>query len=177
MRDPPERLVSLYNYRRSKGVETGSIETWLDLQAKPSMHNPMTRFYAESLMHVGRIRSSSDHQLPLAKTLLQKCWFVGNTPFLDEDLGPLFSAMGLPCTWKDQRVAGIIQDENNLERELHPAKDERLHRFVELDDRLRKRIYADHPVDKELYDYALQRRQQTLTNLQSLSTAATLPDT
>ena len=115
--------------------------------------NSMVHFCAERLMNM-TLPPKPEQNLKLAKKLLDLCWYVGITELLDHDLPDLFSAMGLPTTWKNYRVAG--QPGNALEGLSHPKDGEVIHTYYTFDDAMRQHIYTDHPHEVQLYEYALQ---------------------
>ena len=153
LRDPAARCVSMYNFRRGRGDISSGFESWYLQTYNRAHRNDMAQFYAERLMNV-RLPANHEQNLPLAKKLLDLCWYVGITEQLDRDLIFLFAEMGLPTAWRNYRVAG--QPGNALEDLDHPKDGEVIHKHYTLEEDVRQRIRRDHPMDVELYRYALE---------------------
>lgn len=71
-----------------------------------------------------------------AKKLIDKCWYVGFIPRLDNDLKFLFKKIGVPVKYKNKNVT-------------HKSK-----KLFELDNKTRKKLYKDNNYDKQLVEYA-----------------------
>jgi hypothetical protein len=158
VRDPAERCVSLYNFRRSKGLAPVSFDAWYADEFRLKYRESMVRFFAERLVDMPLAARPEEH-LALSRQLLTRCWHVGSTARLDQDLDLLCEAIGIPAGWETVRQAG---DKGSIASPTHPFKSERVTRFVALDDALRARIYADSPCDFALYEWAGQRRVQRM---------------
>jgi hypothetical protein len=63
----------------------------------------------------------------------------------------LCRAIGVPGGWQQVRRAGAA---DTLASPTHPARGERVERFVRLDDEIRARVHADSPCDLALYRWA-----------------------
>ncbi len=154
VRDPADRCLSMYNFRRSRGDIESDFSCWYEEVYNIHHKNAMVQFFAERLMNTP-LPPNHTANLILARKLLDHCWYVGITEYLDQDLKYLFGAMGLPTVWQNHRVAG--RDDNALEGlSTHPAHGEVIHKYVDINEEIRQQIYADHPEDVLLYQYALQ---------------------
>ena len=148
VRDPADRLVSMFNFRTSRPQNaTLGFEEWYG-NLKP---NTMFRWL--------RRRLDVD-SMPELKDSLRDFWFVGTTDHLNDDLPGVFAAMGVPTTWENRRVTGT--GATSMTGLDHHDADRILTRQLTLDDELRERIYADHPKDVALYRFATRRRQRLL---------------
>lgn len=156
LRDPAERCVSLYNYRRSKYLNVG-FEDWYRDYFNNESKNSMSRFYFERVMPAVEKESMGEEELKTAKKLLDKCWLVGLTESLDKTLTFLCSELDINNDWKDYRVAGHKGD--SLAGLEHPEGGVIINKHIKLDDEIRKLVYKDHPLDLELYRYS-----KTLSN-------------
>lgn len=158
VRDPAERIVSYYNFVRSRGRTGLDFEAWYERADLTRQRDPMTRFYASRLTALP-LPADPAEVLRRATLLLDRCWFVGITARLDADLPHLFGAMGLPATWQRHRTAGSGEALAGLPG--HPRTGEVIHRYAVLDEPLRTRLYADHPHDLALFRHALRRHAAT----------------
>lgn len=146
MRDPAERCVSLYNFRRSRGVVTAGFEQWYESDYQ---RESAVRFFAERLTD-RRIAPDPERQLAVARQLLERCWFVTTTERLDEGLDFLCAEMDIPADWKPWRQT---DGGTALSIASHPARGERVERHQLLDEALRARIHAESPCDLALYEW------------------------
>lgn len=149
VREPASRLVSLYNFRRSRGKIDLSFADWYAENIADELKNPVTRFYAELFTNV-RLNPADPNILNLAKNLLSRCWLATTTEDMDRKLAVLFGEMGLPTSWQNYRVAGAGQ---KLDLETHLSRGEVIDKHVDLTDDIRDRIYQDSPLDAELYEW------------------------
>jgi len=79
-----------------------------------------------------------------AKKLLDLCWFVGITEKSNQDFRFLLKAIGVQNPkWMDDGVSKKI---------------------IKIDNKLRKKIYEENPLDVELYNYALNLRRKFYLN-------------
>lgn len=147
LREPAERCVSLYNFRRSRGVTKLDFEDWYRTEFLGNPRNRMVDFYAERLLP-REMLVDPEARITATRKLLRLCWHVGLTETLDSSLALLCSEMGIPADWKSQRVAGSNQA---LLSATHPDRGERIARLVGLDDNLRARVHADAPDELALY--------------------------
>jgi hypothetical protein len=81
-------------------------------------------------------------KLENAKKLLEQCWYIGFISTLDKDLKFLFKEIGVPVKWKNQNIT------------------EKSKSFFRLDEKSREKIYTDNQYDKELFDYAVELKNQ-----------------
>lgn len=153
LRDPAERCVSLYNFRRSRGVTRLDFESWYRDQFLGDPRNSVVRFYASSLL-APEMLSDQAALVPAAKKLLERCWHIGVTDRLAESLDMLCAEIGIPADWTSQRVAGSGKP---LRSPSHPDAGEMIDQRIRLDADLRARVYADKPEDLELYEWAKAR--------------------
>ena len=148
VRDPADRLVSVFNFRTSKPANAGlQFEDWYE-NLRP---NPMFRWLRRHL---------DVENMPELKDALREFWFVGTTDHLDDDLPGIFAAIGVATTWENRRVTGT--GATSMAGLDHHDADRILTRQLTLDDELRERIYADHPKDAALYRFATRRRQRLI---------------
>jgi hypothetical protein len=98
-----------------------------------------------------------EDKLAIARTILGKCYFIGITERLDEDLPMLFRMMGLPTQWENYRVSG--QKDSSFQR-LHPDAEKHVKKIVTLNEKLKSEIYRLNPLDVELYEYAKKLNQR-----------------
>ena len=150
IRDPAERCVSLYNFRRSRGETSLEFKGWYETVFLPHQRNGIARFYAERLLGKGLHDRPAEH-LGLAKELLDRCWLVSATDRLDAEMAILCDAIGIPRGWQTLRSADST---STLTSATHPERGERISRFFTLTDDWRDRIRSDSPSDMDLIDYA-----------------------
>lgn len=155
IRNPAAWHVSVYNHHCSRIVQPPDFWRWYESGAidtvRPvgSVRNKMTA-YARRLFGNSTVDG--------IKKVLNACWFVGITGQLDKDLPKLFKLLGAPVKYDNRRVAG----EYDIHEKKHiPIKQE-------LTDEIRDRIRDDNPLDYEIYEYAVQCREETLINLEAL---------
>lgn len=155
LRDPAARCVSFYNFQASNKNEM-SFEEWYSEWYSVKHANQMMKF-----LHA--CCSPEDKTLPplkAVKSLLDKCFHVGLTETIDEDLAMLFTRIGIPTTWSNYRVNGY--DKESLEGLNHPGQARKITKFVKLNDEITRRVYEDNPLDVELYEYAKEIRSKRL---------------
>jgi hypothetical protein len=155
VRDPADRCASLYNFRLSRGATCLNFEDWYEQEYKARTSNPMTHFYAERLAN-RKMEHDDTLVLNLAKSILERCWYVGTTDNLNDDLKYLFGQMGLPEKWENYRVAG--QSKNGLKGLNHPSEGEVVSKYIELDAAMREQIYQDSTLDLKLYQWVKRRK-------------------
>ncbi len=149
LRDPAERCVSLYNFRRSRNLIRVEFEEWYETTFLTKDRCSLIDFFASRLAPEAFLEGTDiERRLSLARWLLSRCWHVGLTERLDESLDLLCKAIGIPADWTRQRVAGSGEA---LESPTHPDRGERINRYLTLDDTLRDRIHADCREDLALY--------------------------
>lgn len=180
VRCPAELIVSRYNYSMSRREEPVPFcQVFNNLQP-----DPMIRFYyqrrnryamfgseVEAALNTRlgefplwlqarrcwrRLRADPMRQLRVSKSILNKCYYVGITGQLDQDLTLLFSDMGLPTTWKNYRVAG---DPESSFQEISCEAEERTKKFLTLKEGLKDKIYEKNQLDGQLYRYACEINQ------------------
>ena len=159
LRDPADRILSRYNFNRSRNRTDLPFGPWYENEYLPHHRNAAVRFFADRLLPAP---DGLERQYALATTLLDRCFFVGLTAHLNDDLPHLFRHMGLPTAWDDFRVTGSGASLQDVD---HPARRERVHRYAHLDEPLRARIYEDNAAEVELVAYARERRVQTRPRL------------
>jgi hypothetical protein len=144
IREPAERLVSLYNFQVSRsGTDLGFWE-WHERFGA----NRMTR----------RLRKALDAGSPAElRDTLRRFWFVGVTEHLHDDLPHLFAAIGVPVTWTNRRVTGAGDDLDDLDmgREMYP-----LRHHIEATDELLDLLRERNARDLRLYEFALELRRE-----------------
>lgn len=153
VRDPAERCVSLYNFRRSRGKTALDFHDWYAHDYLAEHRESVVRFYAERLVD-SRLAGQPEEHLALAKQLIERCWFVTTTDRLDAGLDYLCDALGLPADWETLRSA---DQSRALPAATHPDRGERITRHFTLDDATRARIHADSPRDLEFYRWVEER--------------------
>lgn len=154
LRDPADRIVSVYNYRMAVGdVEYQPFEDWY-----PDFpNNHMLKWLKRSLDV-----STFDAVLQT----LRSFWFVGATEFLDQDLPHVFRTIGVTDTWRDLRVTPEEGEGTSKAHETHPFGQNVEKRGLKIDRRvtvtpeLRERIHTDNRRDVRLHRFALRRRQR-----------------
>ncbi len=165
LRDPAERLISHYNGKMLNEKKLIPFDKWyknqiknelvhfLDLKYKGSnatrihvskiflpilrnMNYKKTYFIQTIMFNLFGLNKKNDlKKLENAKKLLDLCWFVGIIENSDRDVPFLFKSMGLKnAEWRKTTL---------------PKK------IIKVDDKLRKKIYRENPLDVELYNYAL----------------------
>ena len=154
VRDPADRCVSMYNFRRSRGFAEMSFEAWYEAYYRVTHLDSAVRFFADRLTD-SRIVATREQQLNAAKRLLERCWFVTTTERLDEGLALLCAEMKIPGGWQRLREAG---GGVALPIASHPAQGERVDRHVALDTEWRTRIHQESPGDLALYHWVTSRR-------------------
>ena len=153
IRDPAERCVSLYNFRRSRGKTSLPFEDWYSSVYRLEYANSAVKFYAQRAFgeHVADDPAAN---LDIAIGLLEKCWIATVTPKLDEVLGKLSAHLSLPEDWESQRRAG---DRSALDLPHHPSNGEVVRRYASVDDRIRERVATDGAADMRLFEWARNR--------------------
>jgi len=169
LRDPAERLVSHYNAKMQNEEKKISFDKWyknqiknemvhiLDLKLKgsgatriktPNILFPILRklnykttyFIQTIIFNFFRLNKKNDlKKLKNAKKLLDLCWFVGISENSKADFKFLLDAMEIK---KEELIDEGISK-----------------KVIKVDDKLRKKIYKDNPLDVELYNYALKLRK------------------
>ena len=172
LRNPADRLISKYNWeqaslevnrnRRTTGrqprfealkidkamaaclksnesLPTTKAKKWWEKKGK----NTVTRWVASR-----QVKNASGKDLEIAKGVLDRCWFVGITERMDQDLPKLFKKMSISQDFTRERTAG---------------KD--LRKFATLTQKARKKIEKRNKNDMELYRYAVKLNKKTLKNL------------
>jgi hypothetical protein len=142
VRDPADLLVSRYNFYASRTGDTAGFWAWYERRApNPTLRRLRTALRAPSF--------------EVAREALDRFWFVGATEHLDDDLGHLFAAIGVPPNWVNRRVTGGNDDLDDLDmgRETFPVR-----RHVVADAEMRERIHDENRKDLRLHRYALDRR-------------------
>lgn len=155
LRDPAERCVSLYNFRKSKHKIHCNFEEWYDLEYNKNYRNDIIQFYCERLLQL-KLSKITRNELSIAKKMLDLCWFVGVTDKLDIQLNFLFSEIGVNLDWQKFHVAGS-QSSEVAELLLHPSRFNKIVKYICLNDEIRDKVYKDHPYDLELFHYGLEK--------------------
>lgn len=175
LRDPAERVISYYNAKMEEVDKKIPFEVWykhqmkddlvnfLDLKYKgsestrintPKVFMPIVRrlnyksfyFLQTTITRILGINKSKERKkLENAKKLLDLCWFVGIVENSKQDFEFLFEEMGL----KKEKLKNV-----NASKKI-----------LELNDELKKKIYAENPLDVELYKYAIKLREKKLKEL------------
>lgn len=146
VRDPAERCVSLYNFRRSRGKAAGSFDEWYESYYDVEHRNFIVEHFARCLVGAD-LPDPPERRLALAKMLLERCWFVTTTDAWDAGLALVSDAMGIAHDWRHYRRA----DKAIPLPSSHPTQTESLQRHFTLDEATRARIYADSALDLDLY--------------------------
>lgn len=154
VRDPADRCVSLYNFRRSRGFANVSFAEWYEEYYRARLSDSAVRFFAERLTDAS-VAATPAQQLEAARQLLARCWFVTTTEQLDAGLDLLCAAMGLPGDYQTLRKAG---GGVALPIVSHPAQGELIDRHQLLDEGWRARIYRDSPNDVALHAWVAANR-------------------
>jgi len=177
-RDPAERIVSAYNFEmRTKKGKLMDFWDWYNLQSKnevvhfmdlkykgkegtkANMPDSFSKLYSNLFTIKGisyffqRIfkiysdlfKSSDNHlkkKLENSKKLVDNCWKIGIISHLDDDLKILFKEIGVPTKWENSNVT------------------EKSKTYFKLDEISRKKIYEDNKYDKELFYYAMARKER-----------------
>ena len=110
-----------------------------------------TNYFIQNIVSsiLGIRKGGERKKLENAKKLLNLCWFVGIAENSREDFGFLFKEMGL----KKEKLEDV-----NASKKI-----------LELNDKLRKKIYDENPLDVELYQYALDLRDKKKKLIKSLN--------
>ncbi len=175
LRDPAERIVSHYNAKMLHEKKLIPFNQWYKNQIKNEMVHflnlkykgsgssripvpdfllPLIRKLSYKATYIiqtiifnllGLNNKNDSKKLENAKKLLDLCWFVGVIENSDEDVPFLFNAMGIKnAKWEKVTLSKKI---------------------IKVDDKLRKRIYKDHALDVEIYNYALKLNKGKRPNL------------
>jgi hypothetical protein len=150
LRDPAERCVSLYNFRKSRGTTEADFVSWYRDDFLANEKNSIIGFYASRALPP-EMMVDEGTRTQAAKALLERCWHVGFTDRLSASLDSLCAEIGIPADWTDQRVAGSGE---RLKSPSHPSDGEMIARHVTLSAELRAQIYTDRPEDLALYEWA-----------------------
>jgi len=164
LREPASRLVSAYNFQFSKMDRKPPENFDSFLQQRK---NPMCSFYywrrnlyahflneALSFFDVGH-RCIEANIFGKAKDVLDKCWYIGITEKLDQDLAFLFDTIGVPTDWKNYRVTG---DKKSSISELRDDAENDIPKKLKVNNEIRKKVNISSPLDVELYRYGLKLR-------------------
>ena len=147
-REPTEQLVSLYNYKHSKGRPLPPFEKWV--QQAPLISDELKRQLRGAM-------SMDDY--------LETCWYIGTTSSLDSDLSLISRYLGVPTSgWRNVRVAGS-KENWVLDEEVEP----RIEKVFEVDDSLRDLVQTLYPQEYELWEKAQRRRDQLFSSLSATS--------
>lgn len=170
LRDPAERVISYYNAKMQeigkkipfdiwyKNQMKNDLTNFLDLKYKgsestrihtPKIFMPIVRklnykafYFLQTLVsNIFKTNKKKEpKKLENAKRLLNACWFVGIIENSKKDLKFLFKEMGLKNPkWTNKGAAK---------------------KTLELDDKLKKKIYDENKLDVEIYRYALKLNKQ-----------------
>lgn len=153
VREPAERCVSLYNFRRSRGMVKTDFETWYREHFLADPRHSIVGFYAGKVFG-DRTGNDPIENLVIAESLLDRCWLTVDTARLDQALSMVSDTLGIPRDWTNQRVAG---GGGVLDLPHHPFNGERVRKYVKLDDEIRDRVMEDRPEDYALWRLAKDR--------------------
>lgn len=174
IRDPAERMVSLYNHK-------GKDLTFDDF-CKCIRKNDMVDFYFERtsqiksriLLYTNILFKNINFQSKTIRELynaipsdegfnsfkykqtinmLDTFWKIIPTKKLDEELPSIFEDIGVPSKdWKKYRVSG---DKASSVKNIHPKAVEKdyVNKKLEINDDIRKKVYDENRLDVKLYDY------------------------
>ncbi len=175
LRDPAERLVSHYNMKMQDEEKKIPFDKWYKNQIKNEMVNfldlkfkgsessrmrvpkfllPLIQkvnykkiYFAQTVaFNLLNLNKKNDtKKLENAKKLLDLCWFVGITEKSNEDFKFILNSMGL--------------------KDIQYIDDGKSKKVVKVDNKLRKKIYKENPLDIELYKYALSLREKKLREI------------
>lgn len=146
LRDPAERMVSLYNYRMydqyiCKGLAPISFEAWY----RDTLKLDMTQWICRQFLGKKTADLAGVDERELAQTTLDRFWFVGTIETFDEDVAYLMRHLGLPPVVARSNVTGV-----HFERTLA------------LTGQWRQQIYRNHEHDLTLHRHYLERRRAAL---------------
>jgi len=157
VRCPAKRLESMYNFHINKKSITPDVtfNEWY----KTRHQNGIMTWLNVKLFNLMPKQSTLENVVDF----LDKCWFVGITENLKEDLPKLFKVMNIPNKdWVNYRVAG----ERNALKDLdHPEKHHEYKVNYKMDEATRDFVYRDNPLDVEIYEYAKKRNMETRIKL------------
>jgi len=193
VRDPAERIVSYYNSRIWHG-KIPSFERWYrsrrknemvhfysskyggneDTSKVPSFFGKLNRLFPGEekriyflkflLRKIGFLEQNKEKEFENAKKMLDLCWFTGITEKSDRDFKILFKSLGVDSNkWINYAVTG-----DKKTQEINPLHKKIEKRFI-LDNKTRKKICKDNPLDYKLYKYALKLNKKLREKLISLS--------
>lgn len=136
LRDPADRIVSLYNQNLQKFENRGEphdigFEDWYEGGGK---YRTMMASLIGGFLNLPSHRLSPRAQFHVADRLLSEFWFVSTTERMDEHLPRLLDHWNVPADFK---VVGRSGD--------------KIKRRLSIDDTLRRRIHADFAYDLALY--------------------------
>jgi hypothetical protein len=164
VRDPADRVLSVYNFRRHKGeADRLPFVDWLE-EYKTDVAFNLVCFYHHIPYDAPRIDKR-------VKTALGGMWFVGVTEHLNDDLPHLFRHLGVPGEWTNQRMA--TTDDSQLEAARALPKADRwkeanpVRQRIEMTPEIRREIHRRNPRDLALYKWARKMRKKKLSALRS----------
>ncbi|MBE9012436.1 sulfotransferase family 2 domain-containing protein [Pseudanabaenaceae cyanobacterium LEGE 13415] len=152
LRDPVSRVISLYNFwvdspaRREAMYKEGKLISFREFLDTDFAQNNMIRFLYHAIegdLTPGNwIESITDHHLSVAKSFLDRCWFIGFVETFAEDFRYLSSNMGIT---------------------YNPSQENRSKKYFELsqDPTVKDRILETNRFDIELFEYAKELRYGT----------------
>lgn len=158
VRCPAKRFESMYNFHLSRKIIplTTTFQEWYETRPK----NEIMTWYNDRLYNLMPKQSTLKNVIDF----FDKCWFIGLTENLKEDLSKIFEAMNIPSeNLINYRVAG----QENALKELahHPDKNHKYDIYYKMNQATQDFIYADNPIDVEIYQYAQIRNRETRKNL------------
>ena len=144
VREPADRLVSLYNFRPVMRERRGQPEIGFDEFIDATEPNPMTAFLARRFGCQTRAQQLDDvlHELT-------SIWLVGRTERLDDLLPLMLAGMGLSVSDRSRsNVTGVD-----------------ITRRMSITHEIREQLRARHPLDVILYDVAARLEQLSVERL------------
>jgi hypothetical protein len=164
LREPASRIVSAYNFQMQQRNDDQDFWQWYEDYPRNVAFKALRKAFG--LPNGTPYRDVADR----IDTLL---WFVGVTEHLDEDLPALFTALGTPGGWVNQRVATTDRTEvaaslDDDETE-HLSSGELIFRRLEVTDAIRDRLLESNRRDAKLHRLARRVRERTLTNVRDAS--------
>jgi hypothetical protein len=193
VRDPAKRLVSQYNHHMAQRPNNKQISfrEWYEkypknemvsffskrsypFQKKIQRNNLFQRILPKmtstklwkNLIYFFKsinIQNKENKLLKNSKELLDKCWFIGITENLDNDLKFLCNYMGIPAKWENRRVTGNPTTWKNIQGKNSKVS----YKKLKLTPSLKAKIYKENPFDVELYEYAKKLNRKIYSDLQT----------
>jgi len=150
LRDPAERIVSLYNFKMAyqfvnKGKQPEPFDSWWNTSRKMST----IKFICKRFLKIqpGKLKPRETFQAALST--LERFWLVGTMETFTHDCSLIMKTLELPQIPEGER--------SNVSGKHFDIQ-------VKMSDEIREMIYKDCPYDVDLHRYFLQRRRAHMSS-------------